>query len=484
MTAPAAGRARLPRPQRPGPLRRLPLRMRVMVAFGLVSIVVTGLLSILAFRLAGSYMVHQRERSAVAQTMLNARLVEHAVAGDDGDLHALLTGLSSDVESATLVIIGDQVISGSNVVDAKELPHSFLAAVEGGSAVRQRLILGGVPVLAVGVPMPAGEGSTQASTFIQVSPIRELDRTLRYISTMLAIGVLLSGVAGALLGWWASARALRPLARLTAAAAAAAGGDLSTRLPEDDPDLAPLAVAFNETAERLQTRVRRDARFAGDVSHELRSPLMTMANAVAILERRRDDLSPGSARALDLLRTDVARFQQMVEDLLEISRSCEETPEEDFEDIDLGELVARTAAGLQLQAPLIRPDGELLVSADRRRLERAVVNLIENARRHGGGVVLLTVRADEGRARVEVDDAGPGVAPADREAIFERFARAAPQGEPTDRSGSGLGLALVAEHVRRHEGRAWVEERPGGGARFIIELPRLIELPRMIEAAR
>lgn len=444
-----------------------------MVAFGLVTVVVTGLVSILAFRLASTYMIHQRERSAVAQTVLNARLVAQAASEDSGDLHALLTGLTSDVESATLLIADGQVISSSNIVDAKELPGPFLAMVEGGQAARQRLILSGVPVLAVGVPMPSADGE-QASTFIQVSPVRELDRTLRYISTILAIGVALSAVAGALLGRWAAARAMRPLTRLTAAASAAASGDLSTRLPQDDPDLATLAAAFNETAERLQARVSRDARFAGDVSHELRSPLMTMANAVAILERRRAELSPSAARALDLIATDVARFQQMVEDLLEISSAADDAPQRDVEVLDLVEFAQRTTALLQLRAPVIGPAaGEVLVSADRRRLERALVNLLDNGQRHGAGVIEIRVRAQGACAYLEVDDAGPGVRPADREAIFGRFARAAAGGAAADRSGSGLGLSLVAEHVRRHDGRAWVEDRPGGGARFVIELPRV-----------
>jgi signal transduction histidine kinase len=115
------------------------------------------------------------------------------------------------------------------------------------------------------------------------------------------------------------------------------------------------------------------------------------------------------------------------------------------------------------------------VLADRVRLERVVANLLDNARRHGKGLVRLGVVRRDGRARVEVDDAGPGVPAEAREHVFERFARGSPADRDATDSGAGLGLALVSQHVRRHDGRTWVEERPGGGARFVVELPEVAE---------
>src|SRR4029453_6204530 len=113
--------------------------------------------------------------------------------------------------------------------------------------------------------------------YVEVFPLRDLDRTFRFVSLMLLGGVLASALLGASIGWWASRRVLRPLTELTAAAARVARGDLSTRLPErDDKDLGPIAAAFNETAGDLQARGARDARFASDVSHELRSRVTTM----------------------------------------------------------------------------------------------------------------------------------------------------------------------------------------------------------------
>ena len=112
-----------------------------------------------------------------------------------------------------------------------------------------------------------------------------------------------------------------PVADASEAAKAIAGGRLETRLaPTDDPDLGVLASSFNDMAAALQQRVERDARFASDVSHELRSPLMTLSASIDVMEARRDEMPERAQAALDLLVSDVARFRGLVEDLLEISR--------------------------------------------------------------------------------------------------------------------------------------------------------------------
>jgi signal transduction histidine kinase len=116
--------------------------------------------------------------------------------------------------------------------------------------------------------------------------------------------------------------------------------------------------------------------------------------------------------------------------------------------------------------------GDLVVQADKRRLVQVVANLVANAERHGGGLAAVGLERGGDRVRILIDDAGPGVPAAYRRQIFERFSRApASAGARHDGGGVGLGLALVAEHVRLHGGAVWVEDRPGGGARFVVELP-------------
>src|SRR5690606_33406177 len=120
----------------------------------------------------------------------------------------------------------------------------------------------------------------------------------------------------------------------------------------------------------------------------------------------------------------------------------------------------------------------LPVRVDRRRIQQVLSNLLENAQRYAGGathVRLEQVPAGDGgeRVRVRVEDRGPGVAPAEREAIFERFARGRASESPNSPAGTGLGLAVTRQHVELHGGRIWVEDRPGGGASFVVELPEV-----------
>ena len=111
--------------------------------------------------------------------------------------------------------------------------------------------------------------------------------------------------------------------------------------------------------------------------------------------------------------------------------------------------------------------------ADRRRLDQVLANLCQNATVYAGGVVRLGVRRRDGHAVVEVDDDGPGMPPEFRDQVFERFARGPHRVSNADSGGTGLGLALVSQHVHGHGGRVWVEDRPGGGARFVVELPEV-----------
>ena len=338
-----------------------------------------------------------------------------------------------------------------------------------GVPARQRLVVERVPVQAVALPIAGG------GVYVELFPLTELDRTLRFLSSVLVAGVAASGLLGFVLGWWASRRALRPLTELGEAASRVARGDLQARLPDqEDPDLAPVAQTFNHSVAALEERVRRDARFASDVSHELRSPLTTMANAGEVLRRRQGDLSGTAAQAMELLLAEISRFQLMVVDLLEITRYDQRPEVGDMEAVDLGDLVDNVVAvrpGDHLRMELERPAP--VVHGDRRRLDRVVANLLDNADKYGGGAVRIAVLRRDGRARVEVDDAGPGVPQADRIEIFERFARGSRAGRRGDDAGSGLGLALVVQHVRRHAGEVWVEDRPGGGARFVVEIPEV-----------
>jgi signal transduction histidine kinase len=438
------------------------------VAFGLVTTAVAGLLSFATWQLASSYMLEQRERGATNQAVVDARLVADSLQRRSGDLSTLLVGLTGEPETSVLLRTNGRWTTAGRQVDVDEVPAALLA----GAPARQRLRVDGAPVLAVALPVgPTGD------LFVRLAPLTELDRTLRFVSAVLVAGTVLAGLLGVLLGWWTARRALLPLTELTDAAGRMAEGDLTARLPvRHEADLAPLAARFNATAEALEVRVQHDARFAGDVSHELRTPLTTMINAGEVLRRRRDDLPDTARRAVDLLTADVRRFHRMVEDLLEISRGIQAPDRHDVEPVDLSVVVENAPASLVDDGVLELERPAPLVSADRRRLDRVLANLCENARHHGGGVVRLGVRRRDRWAVIEVDDAGPGVPVELRDRIFERFTRGSRGGrDGPDTGGTGLGLALVAQHVHGHGGRVWVEDRPGGGARFVVALREVPE---------
>ena len=218
---------------------------------------------------------------------------------------------------------------------------------------------------------------------------------------------------------------------------------------------------------------------------------MTLAASVWVLEGRRDELSPPAQQAVDLLGQEVRRFEQLVADLLEISRMDVGAAHLERDPIVLAEFLQFVVARSQSpDVPIAHPTEEtyLVVTVDKRRLAQSVSNLLDNAAKYAAGATEVgferpsaeQMRADElpdvpgGWVYIYVEDRGPGVAPADRDRIFDRFTRASGgAGRREVATGVGLGLSLVGEHVRLHNGRIWVADRPDGssGARFVIAIP-------------
>jgi HAMP domain-containing protein len=361
---------RLPRPARLG------LRARVTAAFALGSLLVTSVFALVTGSVVNRYLIERREAAGVREAASSARLVDDALRRDSERLADLVTGLAGESESTVLSSARTAGwLASGQVASAADVPADFLARVDGGAAVRQRLEVRGVPVLAVGLPL-----SAQDAEYVETSELRELDTTLRFISTMLLVGTGMSALLGGLAGQWLSRRALRPLTSLTDAAARFASGDLDARLPaSSDPQLGPVTAAFNDTAESLKRRAVRDVRFAGDVSHELRSPITTMVNALAVLQRRRDQLPDGTRQAVDLLDTDLTRFRRMVDDLLEISRVDAGRAHLVRGPVDLAELVRAALAPRGAGGLVVVDEPPPWVEADRRRMERVVPTRLPGA---------------------------------------------------------------------------------------------------------
>ncbi|NAZ88100.1 HAMP domain-containing protein [Kineococcus sp. T90] len=445
--------------------RRSPgLRAGVTLSFTLGASALATLAALGTHAVTREHLLDQRERSALRQVFADASSVRDGLRTAGLPPGDVLAAVSPPDGSDLLVRRQGRWYSSSLEVGAADVPAGLREAVGSGSAAVAWSRVDGRPVLAVGVPLPAVDAQ-----YYEISGTGELARTLDAVRAALAAFALSTAAGGALLGVWASGRAVAPLHAVARTAARIAGGEPGTRLPPtDDPDLTTIVGSFNSMVDALEEQIQREARFSADVSHELRSPLTTLTTSVALLQRRREELPPRSQRALDLVSRELERFARTLDDLLELGRLESGAGARERVRVDAAVLARQALDGSGREAVPVRASGAAPVRVDAQQLGRALVNLFDNADRHGEGLVAVQVQRAGARVRVLVDDAGPGVPPAERQRVFERFARTGSRGSLP---GSGLGLSLVAESVRAHDGAVRCTASPAGGARFVVELP-------------
>jgi two-component system, OmpR family, sensor histidine kinase MtrB len=468
----------------------LGLRARVTATFAIGAFALSAVMAGITYFSVRQSFLNERQTADQRQAFANASLIQSSLRSPNPQVIQLLEEADTVPGSRSVLHTGGQWYATSISVGQGAIPARERELVLSGTPASQLFSIGGTPQVVIGVPLPAVH-----ATYFEVFSLDELAGTLRTLAFALAAAALVTTVAGAVLGRWASGRALRPLAGVTDAAVAVAGGELDTRVDAgDDVDLQELAEAFNQMTANVQERIEREARFTSDVSHELRSPLTTLTATVGVLEGHRSELDPRARSALDLLDGDLRRFTRMVDDLLEISRFDAGSAELSLDEVDPGELVRRAVAAAtppgdnsmreSVAVPVEVDAGVegLRLRVDKRRFERVMANLFENASIYAGGVTRVMVERNPkgGGAngdrpprtiRVIVEDRGPGVPLHERAHLFERFYRGGRAGQRSTSEGTGLGLALVAEHVRLHGGSVWVEDAPGHGAQFIVELP-------------
>jgi two-component system sensor histidine kinase MtrB len=423
----------------------------------------------MTYLIARTSLIEQRASAARVQAFSNARDLQLSLTepGQVGEVFLRLPIETDGFANLTEPRLNSRVGFG-----VERFPQQLRNAAANGQSAQQRFQVDGAPYLGVGVHIAAFD-----TEYFEAFPLETTERTLRLILTALLVGAAITILFATFSGWSTSRRLMRPLRRVADAAGEIAEGALGARLePARDPDIDRLAGSFNDMADAVQTRIEREVRFASDVSHELRSPITALTAAVEVLDARRGDLPERTQQALDVVVSQVRRFDDMVIDLLELSRIDAGATELHTETVDLGDLCARVANAYGAgHVPIeVHRRAAREISLDKVRFERILGNLLENASNHGGGAVRISIEpSTRDSLLLAVEDGGPGVAASERQRIFERFARGS---AARHRIGTGLGLALVAEHARALGGEAWVEDRAGGGARFVVRLP--IEAPK------
>lgn len=311
--------------------------------------------------------------------------------------------------------------------------------------------------------------------------------TLTFLQNIIALaGVVLIGVLGTLT-FVVVRQIVRPVKQASVVAERIADGNLNERLMvHGEDEVATLARSFNAMTGSLQHQIDQLAQlsavqrqFVSDVSHELRTPLTTVRMAAEMLYQSRDEFDPVSKRSTELLHTQLDRFEDLLADLLEISRfdagaALLEAEARDIRDIVLQvvdyEMTLAEKKGVWISADL--GEQSLRVDCDSRRVERIVRNLVVNAIEHSEGrPVTITTRGNSQAVAVVVADRGIGMDRTEVSRVFDRFWRADPARARTT-GGTGLGLSIAKEDARLHGG--WLEAwgRPGFGTSFRLTLPR------------
>ncbi len=497
-------------------LWRRSLRLRVVTAIVVLSALVVGSVGFMVIRQISDGLVKSRVDASVAEARTETATARErlgSAGGNDFDpdsqLRLLVENLVArgEVKGFEVVVLGPVGDGGTTGgvrttpdVDSASVPESLRSNVEdsaddGGIAwtfTRIRYtgdeeITGNTdqPGVAVGstVVLPS-DGGTYALYYL--FPMGEEQQTLLLLRQVLLLAgvvllLLIAGVAALV-----TRQVITPVRLARRVAERIASGRLEERMHvAGEDDIARLAMSFNQMAEALQSQIRKlvelsrvQRTFVSDVSHELRTPLTTVRMAGDVLHDARESFDPVTARAAELLQTELDRFENLLGDLLEISRFDAGAAVLDLEDTNLGDVVHRvvgTVAPVALQRGVpvtVLDDGVFMAEVDVRRVERIVRNLLTNAIDHAEGSAVTVRLAVDGEATaLTVRDHGIGLQPGQSAMVFNRFWRADPARARTT-GGTGLGLAIALEDARLHGGWLQAWGTPGGGAQFRLTLPR------------
>jgi signal transduction histidine kinase len=451
-----------------GDFRSLQLRLAVRLAILYVAAaaIAVGILVYQAYETAGS--LNDRELDLRAEDLAHAMVTDSAgqprldlpsklaaayAAAPEDDLFAIRDA-NGRVIAASPTEFGDRVAKWP---PAKSEPSYFRLSGVGPEEVGENYYGLNVALRTSAGPMWISVARTEGSDSLVKSLLREF-----VFDTMWVIPLLMLATLG--IGVVVIRNGLKPVREISQKAASIGPDATSVRLPEQSlpTEIQPLVVSINRALDRLEKGFAVQREFTANAAHELRTPLAIVTSAL--------DTMDGDAE-LKNLRTDVARMNRLVEQLLRVARLDAIALE--FDTVDLNKVASSVVATMAPWAiaqhrtiAFVGSEQPMKVHANAHALEDALRNLVENAVLHTpcGTEVAVTVDC---AGRIEVSDHGSGVPRKDRENIFKRFWRG-----PGERSeGAGLGLAIVSETMRAHRGGVSIADNPGGGATFTLSFP-------------
>lgn len=493
---------------------RRSIRTRVVVAIVLLGALVAGSVGLFVTRQISDGLVRSRVKASVAEAVSETDTARErlAAAGSsdfdpDAQLRQLVETLVARgaIRGFDVVVIGPvnpagtaqaSGIQSTPGVAAESVPLRLREVVERANSTswtytRSRKLSdpqhGGQPAVVVGsrVVLPSN-GSTY--TLYYLFKMSEEQRTLDLVrrSLLTSGGLLLLLTAGVV--FLVTRQVITPVRLARRVAERIASGRLEERMHvHGEDDIARLAVSFNQMADALQQQIRQlvdvsraQRQFVSDVSHELRTPLTTVRMAGDVLHDSRAGFDPVASRAAELLQKELDRFENLLSDLLEISRFDADAAGLVLTEVNLVDVAHRVVdqaspvaliRGVQL---ILRAPTPCIAEVDERRIERVLRNLVSNAIDHanvrGDSRVVVTLGADAHAAAVTVRDYGVGLQPGQLAMVFNRFWRADPARARTT-GGTGLGLAISLEDTQLHGGWLQVWGAPGAGAQFRVTVP-------------
>jgi two-component system, OmpR family, sensor kinase len=449
--------------------RRLPIRVRLTIAFAVVLAAVLGAGGVVL------YTEFERDLDEVIERDLNARAADVAALVSQGsDPERVLSGSGERLAqlytpagrllASTPALRGARVLTGAQVRETarRRLEVDRADTPAGPSRLRA-------------LPVRAGDG--ERVVIVVGESLSGRDGSLDRLRQLLLIAGPLALLLATYAGYQVARAALGPVERMRARAEQITEHDTAERLPvpETSDEIEALGHTLNELLDRLDAALARERRLLSDASHELRTPLSVLRTEVQLALRGERDARELRG-SLESVGHEAERLSRLADDLLVLARSDQGRLPIRGEPLDAHELLeaaarrAQAAASAARRRVVAQSDGDdgAVALADPDRAAQALDNLVANALAYGRGEVRLSAREAKGKVELHVMDEGDGFAPELLERAFDRFSR----GDPARAGeGTGLGLAIVAAIARAHGGEAGARNRPRGGADVWISLP-------------